>query len=227
MGEVSIAVEARDAGGKSANRRLRAQGRAPAVVYAKGKDPVTLSVHSTQLERKLRDSETGMNTLFGLEGDARVSGRTVIVKELQRDPIHGGVIHADFFEIDMSQRLNVSVPIHLSGEAVGVSMGGVVEHHLREVELACLPGSIPAEVTIDVSALEVGDGLRISDLPLPGNVELITDETQSVVSVVVPRVVEEEPEPEDEELEEGAEPAEGEGAKSEEGDSKSAEESSD
>ncbi|MFP6640213.1 MAG: 50S ribosomal protein L25, partial [Myxococcota bacterium] len=123
MGEVSIDVEARDAEGKSANRRLRAQGRAPAVVYAKGKDPITLSVQSTQLERKLRDSETGMNTLFDLEGDARVSGRTVIVKELQRDPIHGGVIHADFYEIDMSQRLNVSVPIHLLGEAAGVSMG--------------------------------------------------------------------------------------------------------
>lgn len=228
MGEVSIAVEARDALGKSANRKLRAQGRVPAVVYAKGKDPVSLSVNSAQLERKLRDSQAGINTLFDLEGEAQVKGRTVIVKELQRDPIRGSVIHADFYEIDMSQRLHVSVPIHLIGEAPGVNMGGVIEHTLRELELACMPGSIPDEVTADVSRLEVGDGLRVSDLRVPGNVELVTDPARPVVSVVVPKVVEEEPEPVDEELAEGEEPAEGEEAAESEGvDSKPAKESSD
>lgn len=211
MGELSIAVEERAALGKSANRKLRALGMAPAVVYARGKDPVTLSVNAAQLDRKIRDSQAGLNTLFDLEGGGQVSGRTVMVKELQRDPIRGSLIHADFFEIDMTQRLDVSVPIHLVGEAPGVNMGGVIEHTLREVELACMPGSIPDEIIADVGELDLGDSLRVSDLPLPGNVELVTDETRSVVSVVVPKVVEEEPEPVDEELEEGAEPAEGAG----------------
>lgn len=226
MGEVSIDVELRAELGKSANRKLRALGRVPAVVYSSGSDPVSLSVDPVILERKIAASHAGINTLFDLEGESQVAGRTVMVKELQRDPVRGTVLHADFHEIDMTQRLHLSVPIHLDGEAPGVSMGGVIEHTLREVELACMPGSIPDEVIANISALDLGDSLHVSDLSFPESVEVLTDESLSVVSVILPRAVAE-PTEEEEGAEEGAE----EGSEDAAGDSSSeaekAEESSD
>ena len=193
MGEVSIDVVARAEVGKSANRKLRASGRVPGVVYSRNSDPVSVSLDPVQLERKIQSSHAGINTLFDLEGEDSVAGRTVMVKELQRDPVRGSVLHADFHEIDMAQRLHISVPIHLDGEAPGVSLGGVIEHTLREIELSCLPGSIPDEVQANISALEVGDSLHVSDLSFPEGVEVLTDEALSVVSVILPRVVEESP----------------------------------
>ncbi|MEE3327087.1 MAG: 50S ribosomal protein L25 [Myxococcota bacterium] len=226
MGVVSIDVELRAELGKSANRKLRALGRVPAVVYSSGSDPVSLSVDPVILERKIAASHAGINTLFDLEGESQVAGRTVMVKELQRDPVRGTVLHADFHEIDMTQRLHLSVPIHLDGEAPGVSMGGVIEHTLREVELACMPGSIPDEVIANISALDLGDSLHVSDLSFPESVEVLTDESLSVVSVILPRAVAE-PTEEEEGAEEGAE----EGSEDAAGDSSSeaekAEESSD
>ena len=225
MGEVSIAVELRSEVGKSANRKLRALGKVPAVVYSSKSEPVSLSIDPVILERKIAASHAGINTLFDLDGEGGVAGRTVMVKELQRDPVRGNVLHADFHEIDMTQRLQVSVPIHLEGEAPGVSMGGVIEHTLREMELSCMPGSIPDEVKADITSLDVGDSLHVSDLVLPGGVESLTDETLSVVSVVLPRAAAEptEGDAEEAEGEEGADQASGDSSSGAE----SAEESSD
>ena len=110
MGEVSIDVVARAEVGKSANRKLRASGRVPGVVYSRNSDPVSVSLDPVQLERKIQSSHAGINTLFDLEGEDSVAGRTVMVKELQRDPVRGSVLHADFHEIDMAQRLQSPVP---------------------------------------------------------------------------------------------------------------------
>ena len=224
MGEISISVKMRHAAGKSANRKLRAEGRVPAIVYAKGKDPVSVSLNPVQLERKIKASHAGINTLFDLEGDSEIDGRTVMVKELQRDPIRGAMVHADFHEIDLTQRIQVAVPICLVGEAPGVSMGGVIEHTLRELALSCLPGAIPDGVSADVSSLELDQSPHVSDLQLPEGVELMVDESRSVVSVVVPRVIEE-AEPEEGEVAEGEAAVEGEGAA--EGEDSASSESSD
>ncbi len=209
MGEVSIAVTQREESGKSANRKLRAEGKVPAVVYSKGVDPLKLSLDPVVLDRKIRASHAGINTLFDLEGEGQLNGRTVMVKELQRDPVKGTVLHADFHEIDLTQLLNVTVPIQLTGTAPGVSMGGLIEHTLREIELACMPGSIPDEVLADLGALDVGDSLHVSDLPLPEGVELVTSEALSVVSVVLPRAAAAEADAEAAEGAEGEEAASG------------------
>ena len=216
MAEVSISLERREGKGKSFNRKLRQEGRAPGVVYGGGKEPVAVSFDPKILVGKIKESHAGINTLFDLEGDSAVANRTVMVKALQREPIRGAVLHADFFEIDLTERIHVSVPIHLSGSAPGILEGGVIEHALRELELACLPNAIPDEVIGDVSALELGQSLHVADLPLPEGTELVSDPELSVVSVVLPKVVEEEvAEPEEGEEgvegEEGAPPAEGAG----------------
>lgn len=207
MGEISISVALREGRGKGPNRRLRASGRVPGVVYGQGKEAVAISLDPVQLERSIKGSHAGMNTLFDLDGDKSVEGRTVIVKELQREPVRGVITHADFLELDLKERLNVSVPVHLEGTPQGVVMGGIVEHTLREVELLCLPNAIPDEIVINVEALDVGDGLHVSDLVLPEGVELVTDSELSVVAVALPKAVEEEVVAETEETEDGAAPA--------------------
>jgi large subunit ribosomal protein L25 len=206
VAEFSFAVEIREGKGKEFNRKLRQDGRVPAVLYGRGKDTVSLSLDPRELERSIKSSHAGMNTLFDLRGDPQVEGRTVLVKELQREPVRRNIIHADFFEIDMSQKLQVSVPLHIEGIAPGIAMGGVLEHSLREVELLCLPNAIPDEIMVDVNALEMNESIHLSDLQLPDGVEMLTDSTLSVVMVSLPKA-EEEPVVEEEELAEGEEGA--------------------
>ncbi|HIF96326.1 MAG TPA: 50S ribosomal protein L25 [Myxococcales bacterium] len=213
VAEVSIAVESRSGTGKSYNRKLRAQGKVPGVVYGSGKEPVSVSFDPKVLEGKLSESHAGINTLFDLEGDSSVANRVVMVKELQREPVRGAVLHADFYEIDLTERLHVSVPVHLSGTAPGLIEGGVIEHALRELELACLPNAIPDEVIADVSGLELGQSLHVADIQLPGGVELVSNSELSVVSVLLPKIIEEEVV----EPEEGEEGVAGEGEADSEG----------
>lgn len=193
MGD-TLAVEIRAESGKGSARKLRAAGRAPAVLYGHGVDPVSLVIDPEALDQMLRSSGAGLNTLIDLAGEPSVAGRTVIVKEMQRHPVQGSLLHADLYVIDLEERISVSVPIHLIGSPQGVSMGGgLLDHALREVELDCLPGAIPDSIDVDVTALEIGDSLHVGDLVLPEGVELKTDAAQSVASVVTPKA-EEEPE---------------------------------
>jgi large subunit ribosomal protein L25 len=210
MADASLAVEIRSETGKGVARRLRREGRIPAVLYGRGRATTSLTLNPSELDRLIRTSHAGVNTLIDLAGAGELVGRTVIVKELQREPVGGRLLHADLLEIDLAERISVAVPIHLRGTAHGVTMGGLIDHNLRTVELECLPGAIPDEILVDVSHLDVGDSIHVSDLVLPEGVELVTSGEQSVVSVVAPRM-EEEPKAEEVLLEgAAAAPAEGE-----------------
>lgn len=206
MQRVELEVTARERLGKGPNRRLRAQGQVPAVLYGRGKPSVHLAVASHTLERTLSQ---GLNQLIDLAGAEAAAGRLVLLKEVQRDPVSQNVLHCDFYEVDTSEKIQISVPLHLEGKAVGVEMGGVLDTLVREIEVQCLPLEIPDSFQLDVSALEIGDALHASDLTLPANVELMIDESLTLVHVIAPRVEVEE-EPEEAEEEEGEEPAEGE-----------------
>ena len=214
----SIAVEARENAGKGVARKLRATGRIPAVLYGQGHEPVSLVVEPRLLERLLHDE--GHNALFDLVGVDTVAGRTVLVKALQRHPVRGELMHADFFAIDVEQTITVSVSLHLVGTPIGVSLdGGLLDHSLREIELDCLPRAIPESIDVDVSGLHMGETLHVSDIVVPEGVEVRTNLELGVVSIVAPKVEEE---PVVEEPEEGEEGASEEGAEGEEGASASA-----
>lgn len=208
MGEISLAVETRSDSdrGKGAARRLRAAGRIPAVVYGRGHGNVPVTLDPAELDNVIRTSHAGANTLIDLQGAPEVAGRTVLVKEIQREPVRGALMHVDLLEIDPDARLNVLVPVHLTGTSVGVTLGGVLDHALRAVELSCPGSSIPDEIVVDVTELEQGQSLHASDLQLPANAELLTQGEIPVVSVVAPRI-EEEPT-----VEEGAEETEADAA---------------
>lgn len=190
MADPTLAVELRSDTGKGFARRLRTQGRVPAVVYGHNRASISLTLEASELENLLKSSHAGLNTLIDLQGASEVKGKIVLVKELQRHPVAGTLVHADFFEIDRSEKIHVSVPIHLTGSAVGVSLGGILEHSMREIDLACLPTAIPDSIDIDVSALEVGDTLHVSDLTLPDDVETSADPGLAVAHVAVPKVEE-------------------------------------
>ena len=214
MSENVLAVELRDGTGKSVTRKLRRAGRVPAVVYGHGKASVSLTFDPKSLESILKTSDAGVNTLIGLEGDSVIAGKTVLVKELQRDPIHGSLVHADLFEVDPEEKIAVSVPVHVVGMAEGITMGGILDHALREIELECLPSAIPDAIELDVTSLKLGESIHVRDLTVAEGVSVRTHDELPVVSVILPTVVEEEPTVTDEELE--GEVVEGEAA---EGDS--------
>jgi large subunit ribosomal protein L25 len=184
VAENVLSADTRTATGKGANRKLRVAGKIPAVVYGKAREPQSVALDPRALETLLQKSGAGLNTLI----DLSVSGRTdtVLVKELQRHPVHGGYLHVDFFKVDLTQKITVSVPIHFTGKAHGVEFGGILDHPLREIEVECLPRAIPEFVEVDVSALEIGQSIHVSDLRLPEGVEVKTDPTLPVASVVLP-----------------------------------------
>jgi large subunit ribosomal protein L25 len=183
--ESTLQAEKREERGKNAARRLRASGRIPAVVYGaeKGK-AVEISVDPKNLSRILH-SESGVNTLIGLEGIGAGDTR-VLVKEYQLDPINHKLLHADFYQVAMDKALTVTVPIVLKGDAKGVKQqGGIVDFVTREIEIETLPADIPENITVDVSELMLNQGLRVRDLDVSGaKWKPVSDADTMIVHVV-------------------------------------------
>jgi large subunit ribosomal protein L25 len=187
MGDVTFSVEARDTRGKGAARQLRMRGLVPGVVYGGGREATAIQIDVAEFERLLETSHSGVNTLIDLAGGSAASGRTVIAKELQREAIRGVITHIDFFEVDLAAKMEVSVPIHLEGTPDGVMNGGVLDQQQREIVLLCMPDAIPDSIEADVSGLELGDSLHISDLTFPKGVVVATEENLTIATVLVPR----------------------------------------
>jgi large subunit ribosomal protein L25 len=194
VGEWSLEVELREGGGKGVARKLRAAGRIPGVLYGRGKATQAISLDPRALERVLTASEAGMNTLIDLSiaGSKDRSERVVLVKELQRDPVRSVPLHVDLYQVDLTAKILVKVPIVLRGRPKGVELsGGILDQALRELDVECLPRAIPESITVDVSELEIGHSLHVRDLALPEDVVLRSDPDLSVASVVAPKIEEE------------------------------------
>src|SRR5882724_8410880 len=176
-----LEAESRTAGNKNEARRVRRGGKIPAVLYGAGKDALALSLDPRQVSRILH-SETGYNTVFELELDGNRTKAMIV--DWQYEPIKGSLLHIDLKRIAMDQKLKVSVPIVLKGEAAGVKQqGGILEQILREMEVECLPGDIPSAIEADVSELVFGKVLRVSDLAHDGKIEFITEANQPVAHI--------------------------------------------
>jgi large subunit ribosomal protein L25 len=166
---------------KNAARRVRAKGKVPAVVYGAAEPAVAVEVDPKQIQ-KILHSETGYNSIFDLD----VSGNKakVMIVDWQYEPIKGKLIHIDFKRIALDKPVKVEVPVQLTGVPVGVkTQGGILDQMLREVELECLPGDIPAHIELDVSELAFGVVLRVSDLPHAGKLRFITPEDTPVAHI--------------------------------------------
>ena len=181
--ETVLKATAREGRGKGPARRLRADGKVPGVLYGHGVEPVAISLSSQDLLHFFHATH-GAAMVVDLEIDGTV--HLAIPREIQRDHLRGRYVHIDFLEVRRDEKVKMSVEIHETGEAPGVKTGGVIEHHLRDVEIECLPGDVPEQITADVSELELGDMLRLADITAPSGVTFLTDLTTPVISVVTP-----------------------------------------
>ena len=183
MANTVVQATLRDAVGKNPNRRLRASGRIPAVVYGRGVTPVSISVDPRDVQRILH-SASGRNTIFTLEIDG--NSRDVLIRDLQLDPVKDTLIHADFQAVAMDQTMVFEVPVEPVGTAKGVKTGGgILEIVLKSIEVECLPGDVPEDIKIDVSEMDVGDVLRVSQLQVDTSKIKVLNEPDLVVLSIV------------------------------------------
>ncbi len=204
MPEISLAVEARPELGTRPSKRLRSDGRIPAVIYGHGDDPVAVSVDARSL-RSAFAGEAGENTLFDLE--LAGTRHLAIARELQRHPVRQTISHVDFQVVSRDELVPADVPITLVGEALAEQrLGGNVEHALLSLHIHAKPGDIPSSIEVDISELALGDSIRLSDVALPPGVSTDLDLETTVAVAQGPRSLEV--------TEEGTESAEGPAAES-------------
>lgn len=221
MAQIELPIQIRGKNTKNENRRARRNGQLPSVVYGANQDPQAILLDSKAFERTL--TKVDSSTIFSLKAEG-AEAQLSVLREIQRDPVHEGLVHVDFMRIEADKPIHAEVPVHgTGGTPAGVREGGVFETIIRRVSVRCLPLIVPAEMTIDVSEMVVGDSIHVSDLAEIEGVEMISPPETVLFRVATPRVeVEEEPEVLEEgvegavEGEEGATPAEGEGAADEE-----------
>jgi len=187
VAENALSAESREGTGKNVARKLRQKGQIPAVIYGRKRAAQSIIVNPDAL-RKLLRGEAGLNTLIDLTLAGATS--TVLVKGLERDPVRGTYLHADFYEVDLTQKVTVSVPVHLVGKAAGIEMGGILDHPLRELSIECLPREIPKSIDVDVTSLNVNESIHVSDLKLAAGLTIKTDGSLAVASVVLPQAEE-------------------------------------
>ena len=212
---IRLEVQEREQRGSRTSRRLRKEGLIPGVLYGRGNTPQAICVQERELRRVLTGGH-GLHAILDVVLEGQKSTHASILKDYQVDPIRGKIEHFDLQEVRLDQPIQSAVVIELIGESVGTKAGGVLSQVNREVRVEALPMEMPDRLELDISAMEIGDTLRLSDLPAREGVTFLDDPETVLANVTVPTRVEE-PEPEEVEGEEGEEGVEGEVAEGEEG----------
>ena len=188
MEQINLNIEMRQDTGKNANRKLRALGKLPGVVYGMGKN-LNISVDPRPIKKLLLE-EGGRNKTLNLIGEG-LEGRFALIKEYLVDPASRELLHVDLLEIDINKKIEVTVPVNFVGKALGVGEGGVLNIVERTVLVRCLPIAIPKHIDVDVSALQIGDSIHLDQLNLPEGVEKVSHTNPTLVGVVPPAKEEE------------------------------------
>ncbi len=206
MEQTSLEAQVRKTTGNGPARVLRREGRIPAVLYGPKTETVMLSIDNKEFEQIVKKSSIGSALLKLDIKNGQTGSRSAMVKELQTHPVTGQFLHVDFYEVDLTRKINAMVPVTVTGKSQGVEDGGILQIVRREIEVFCLPTAIPETIEVDISDLDIGGSVHINDIDLPDDVELPEDIDFTVLTVLAPKVEEEIVE--EEELEEGEEVAE-------------------
>jgi large subunit ribosomal protein L25 len=190
MLQLSLAARLRTDTGKGAARRLRRDNQVPAIFYGPSSQPVMLAVKYLDLQTLLKSTDSE-NVIFQLqiESGQGTESKTVMLKELQADPIKPVYYHADFYEISMDKELTLNVPVHLVNTPAGASKGGILQHVKRDLLVSCLPGNLVEFLEVDVSALDIGDAVHVRDIALPQGMKAADDGDTTIAVVTPPHVV--------------------------------------
>ncbi|HEX2929240.1 MAG TPA: 50S ribosomal protein L25 [Candidatus Binatia bacterium] len=205
METLEIQVTAREKKRKRDAKRLLRNGRIPGILYGPKTEAVALEFDKRDFSTRIAGLEG--SHLVRLKSSApALAEKVALLKEMQFHPLSGEVVHADLYEVDLSAKIAVRVPLHFIGKAAGVVRGGILQPIVRELEVECLPLDIPEFFDVDVSALDIGDSVHIEELTIPEGVTVVSEENLALVAVVPP-TVEEAPTPAAEAPVEGAEEA--------------------
>jgi large subunit ribosomal protein L25 len=186
--ETVLVADSRDTSGTGAARRLRRDGKLPGILYGHGSTPRTVTLDAHTFEQMLRHHSSD-NVIVGLQFEDQKEPQKVLLRDVQRDPISGRVIHADFLEIKMTEKLHVTTSIALIGEPIGVSQdGGMLDHLLRDIEIECLPGDMVERIEVDVANMSIGESVLVRDLEVDPKLTILTDGEVAVACVLAPRV---------------------------------------
>ncbi|NPV71092.1 MAG: 50S ribosomal protein L25 [Firmicutes bacterium] len=202
MEQVEISAVLRGSG-KGVARRLRAQGKLPAVIYGKSTESTPLVFDRKTFEKAAR-GDRNVLLKVRIEGPGGVVTKNAMIQEIQEDPVKYTPLHVDLREVNLEEKIKLRVSIHLVGEEELQAKGAILQHQMREVEVECLPAAVPDRITVHVGDLNPGDHVTAGDLKIPENVKLLEEPDELVISVLAPRAEEEVEAPEA--APEGAEP---------------------
>jgi large subunit ribosomal protein L25 len=180
---IELKANVRTKGGNGPAKRLRLEGQMPAVLYGPGNEPAKISVETHALEVLLKKHKVGQ-VVFNLSVDGTAGSKTAMIKELQQDCLTGRFLHADFYEVAMNRKVRVKVPVHTTGLSIGVEKGGVLQLIHRELEVLCFPNQIPQSIELDVTPLEIGDGIHVKEISLGQDIDIHAKVNFTVASVV-------------------------------------------
>jgi large subunit ribosomal protein L25 len=193
MAEVTLEVTRREQTGKEIAKKLRRDGKLPAVVYGGHKEPVAITVDRKLVAELIQKSEHGVRSVFLLKMAGTDQQRHAMIKEITINPMSRKMEHIDFVRVVMDEKVKVTVPVHLNGIALGVKEGGILDFQVRELHIETLPTSIPDSIEVDVTPLGGHEYYRVKDLKLPEGVKVMDDPERVVVGVTHARA--EMPEP--------------------------------
>ena len=192
MEQVAIEGFVRKPSGKGGARALRRTGAIPAIFYGPETESIPIQVTKSSLEKTLK-KQTSENILYQLtiKGNDPETVKTAMLKELQQNPIDREILHLDFYEVSLFKEIDVTVGLKIIGKATGVEKGGILQEISRDLEIRCLPTNIPNHIEVDVTALDIGDSIHVSDIKLPEGILILSDAHLTLVTVVPP--IEEKP----------------------------------
>ena len=187
MAEVTLEVTRRESTGKEQAKKLRRDGKIPAVVYGGHKEPVAITVDRKAVSELVTKGEHGVRSVFLLKMAGTDQQRHAMIKEITIDPLTRRMKHIDFVRVVMDEKIKVTVPVHLNGTAAGVKEGGMLDFQVRELHIECLPTAIPDSIELDVTPLGAHEYFRVKDLPLPEGARVLDDPERVVVGVTIAR----------------------------------------
>ncbi|OPY91424.1 MAG: 50S ribosomal protein L25 [Syntrophus sp. PtaU1.Bin208] len=176
----------REKSGKESAKRMRRKGLIPAVLYGPGTETLSLSVDASDLKTIKKGHEDHMFIKLLIDEAGKQVAKTSLIKEIQTEPLTGNVFHADFYAVRSDHKVTLEVPIHFTGQPVGIEKGGELQHLRREIKVSCFPSVLPEFISLDISGLDVGDAILIRDVCLPENVICIDAEDVALVTIASP-----------------------------------------
>lgn len=179
-----LKAEERKSAGKESSKKLRREGKIPAVVYSNG-EARPIAVNAREFSA-LTHSGAGSHVIVKLKIEGVKKQPNAIIKEIQRNAVKGQYTHIDFQEVAMDEKISAMVPVEMVGASPGVAAGGVLEHHLREVELAGLPEAMPDHIEVDIGEIDLGGSLHAGSIQLPAGIEMLTDPDATVLAITTP-----------------------------------------